>query len=126
MRSTSWLFILTSVLCARVAFAADRATVDIPFSFESHGRIFPASRYDVTLKDNSFLTLTSRTNPSDTISWTPVSAGMDPKDPLLSMKFDQVGNTHELHSVRLGKYQTLVLDTHFDQRRNPGPAQSGQ
>ncbi len=127
MRSLTWMFVLTPVLCTPAAFAVDRASVNMPFSFESHGRIFPASQYDVILKDDrGMLTLTSRTNPADSISCTTVSAETGPNDPILSIRFDRVGNLHELHAVRLGKYQTLVLDPHFDPVKNRVPAQSGQ
>jgi hypothetical protein len=127
MRSMSWLFILTCVISSRVAFASDKAEVNIPFSFETHGKVFPAGKYDVTLKgDRSFLSLTSRAFPADTITWTPVPTGIDAKGALLSVQFDQVGNVHELHAVRMGQYQTLVLDTHLDRLRNSEAAQSGQ
>ena len=120
MRSITWMFVLTPVLCTPAAFAVDRASVNIPFSFESHGKVFPASQYDVILKnDRTMLTLTSRTNPADTISWTTVAVEMGPNDTALSIQFDRVGNMHELHIIRLEDHQTPVLDTHF-------AAQSGQ
>jgi hypothetical protein len=127
VRSITWMFALTSVLCTPAAFAVDRASVNLPFSFESRGKVFPASQYDVILKDDcTVLTLTRRTNPADTISWTTLAAGMGPNDAALSIQFDRVGNMNELHTVRLGKYRTPVLDTHFDPRKNRVPAQSGQ
>jgi hypothetical protein len=127
MRSISWLIILSSVLCSRFAFAADMVTVNIPFSFEAHGKIFPASQYNVVLKtDRSFLTLTSKTNPADTVSFTPFSADRGPNDPLLSIRFDQAGSTHELRSVRFGDYQTPVLDSHSAHLRSREAGQSGQ
>jgi hypothetical protein len=127
MRSITWMFVLTSVLCTPAAFAVDKASVNVPFSFESHGKVFPASQYDVTLQDDrTILTLTSRTNPADTASWTTIPAGMGPNDATLSFQFDRVGNMHELHAVRLGEYQTPVLDTHSDPLKNRVLAQSGR
>jgi hypothetical protein len=127
MRSISWLFILTSVLCARVAFAAERVSVDMPFDFEVHGRMFPANRYDVILTDDrSRLTLINRTKPTDTISWAPVFAGTTSNQGSLSIQFDRVGSLHVLRTIRLGEYQTLVLDTHTDRLRGHLPDQSGQ
>jgi len=127
MRSITWMFVLTAVLCTPAAFAADMASVNMPFSFESHGKLFPPSQYDVIVKeDRGMLTLSSRTNPGDTISWTTVPAEMGPNDTALSIQFDRVGNMNELHTIRLGKYQTPVLDTHFDPHKSRVPAQSGQ
>src|SRR5271154_5656348 len=100
MRSITWMLVLTPALCTPAAFAVDKASVNMPFSFESHGKVFRASQYDVILKDDgTILTLTSRTNPADTISWTTVPAGMGPNDTALSIQFDRVGNMNELHAV---------------------------
>jgi hypothetical protein len=127
MRSIPWIFALTPVLCTPAAFAIDKASVNMPFSFESHGKVYPASQYDVILQaDSKMLTLSSRTNPADTVSWSTVPAEMGPNDPALTIQFDQVGNMHELHAVRLGKYQTRVLDSKFDPLKNRVPQQSGQ
>jgi hypothetical protein len=127
MRSISCMLIVATVLCARVAFAADRAAVDMPFSFETHGKVFPAGQYDVTLKgDRSTLTLASRTNRADTISWTALFSGMGPSDAALSIQFDRVGTMHELHAIRLGEYQTPLLDTHLALLKDLSPAQAGQ
>ena len=126
MRSLLWMFVLTPALCTPAAFAVDKVSVDLPFSFASHGKIFPASQYDVTLNnDRSFLTLTSRTNPADTISWTTITAGAGPNDTVLSIQFDQ-GSMHELHMVRLGRYQTRILDGHLDAPKDRVQAKSGQ
>jgi hypothetical protein len=125
MRSISWMFVLTPVLCTPAAFAVDKASVNMPFSFESHGKVFPASQYDVILqRDRTLLTLTSKTNPADTLSWITVPAEMGPNDTALSFQFDRVGNMHELHAVRFGRYKTPVLDTRVDPLKNPVPPQS--
>lgn len=127
MRSIMWMLILTPALCTTPAFAVDRTPVDLPFSFESHGKVFPASQYDVSLNnDRRMLTLTSRTNPADTVSWMTVGAERGPTDPLLSIRFDKIGNMPELRAIRLGSYATPVLDAHAVALRNRVPAQSGQ
>jgi hypothetical protein len=127
MRSILWMVALTAASCTPAAFAADQASVNLPFSFAAHGKVFPASQYDVTLKDNrSFLTLTSRTNPADTITFTTFPVGMAPHDTVLSIEFDQVGNAHELRTVRLREYQTPVLDAHLAALKKGGPINSGQ
>jgi hypothetical protein len=127
MRSIMRMLVLTPALCTTAAFAADKVSVDMPFSFESHGRVFPASRYDVSLTDDRrMLTLTSRTNPADRASWMTLSADKSPMDPELSMQFDRDGSLLELRAVRLGTYQTPILDAHSIARKSQIPAQSGQ
>src|SRR5271156_781058 len=102
MRSILRMLVLTPALCTTAAFGVDRVSVDMPFSFESHGRVFPASRYDVSLNyDRRMLTLTSRTNPAYTATWMTLSTEKGPMDPELSMQFDRNGNIPELRAVRL-------------------------
>jgi len=127
MRSILRLLVLTPALCTTAAFAVDRVSVDMPFSFESRGRVFPASRYDVSLTaDRRMLTLTSRTNPGDRLTWVTLSAEKSPMDPDLSMQFNRNGNMPELRSVRLGTYRTPMLGVHSVAGKSPSPARSGQ
>lgn len=113
MRSILRMLVLSPALCTTAAFAIDRVSVNMPFSFESHGRTFPASRYDVSLNnDRRMLTLTSRSNPADTATWMTVSADKRPMDPQLSLQFDQNGKGPELRAIRLGAYSTPILDAH--------------
>jgi hypothetical protein len=127
MRSILRMLVLTPALCTTAAFAVDSVSVDMPFSFESQGRVFPASRYDVSLtNDRRMLTLTSRTNPADRATWMTLSADRGPMDPDLSLQFDREGNLHELRAVRLGTYQTPILDAHSVARKSQIPAQPGQ
>jgi hypothetical protein len=127
MRSILRMLVLTPALCTTAAFAVDRVSVDMPFSFESHGRVFPASRYDVSLTDDRrMLTLSSRTNPADRATWMTFSADKGPMDPDLSLQFDREGNLPELRAVRLGTYQTPILDAHSVAGKSQTPAQSGQ
>jgi hypothetical protein len=127
MRSILRMLVLTPALCTTAAFAIDRVSVNMPFNFESHGRIFPASRYDVSLNDDRrMLTLTSRTNPADTITWMTLSADEGPMDPELSLQFDRTGKTPELRAVRLGTYRTPILDAHPAPANSQTTPQSGQ
>jgi hypothetical protein len=127
MRSIMRMLVLTPALCTTAAFALDSVSVDMPFSFESHGRVFPASRYDVSLTgDRRMLILASRTNPADRASWMTLSADKGPLDPELSLQFDRDSNLPELRAVRLGTYQTPILDAHSGARKSQVPAQSGQ
>jgi hypothetical protein len=127
MRSILRMLVLTPALCTTAAFAIDRVSVNMPFSFESHGRIFPASRYDVSLNnDHRRLTLTSRTNPADTATWMTLPADKGSLDPELLLQFDRNGKTPELRAVRLGTYETPILDAHPAARNSQRTAQSGQ
>ena len=112
MRSTMWMLFLAPALCAPAALAIDRTSVDIPFSFESNGKIFPASQYNVELNENrNMLVLTSKKNPSDSLTWWAIPTQPNPNDATLSIEFGKVGTIHELHVIRLGSYTTPALDT---------------
>jgi hypothetical protein len=127
MRSIMRMFVLAPALCTTAAFAVDRVSVNMPFSFESHGRVFPASRYDVSLNDDRrMLTLTSRTNPAARATWMTLFAEKGLMDPELSMEFDHNGKTPELRAVRLGTYRTPILDGHPVTGKRQIAAQSGQ
>jgi hypothetical protein len=127
MRSILRMLVLTPALCSTAAFAIDRVSVNMPFSFESHGRIFPASQYEVSLNDDRrMLTLTSRTNPAVTATWMTLSAEKGLLDPELSMQFDRNGETPVLRAVRLGTFRTPILDVHPAAERRRTTARSGQ
>jgi hypothetical protein len=126
MRSVLSMLVLLPTL-STTALAIDRVSVDLPFSFETRGKVFPASRYDVSLTfDRSRIVLTSRTNPADRLSWMTESTGSSPTDPDLSLQFDRVGNVQELRVVRLGTHQTPILDAHPIRLQNQVPAQPRQ
>jgi hypothetical protein len=47
MRPMIRMFVLAAAFpSATAAFAIDRATVNVPFSFKTHGEIFPAGAYE--------------------------------------------------------------------------------
>jgi hypothetical protein len=105
------LVLTSAALCATAAFAADRAVINVPFNFETHGQAFPAGRYAVSLDSNAnVLTLRSNSNTRQSISWAVSPADCDPTSPVLHMTFDDAGYTHELHSIQLGTRITSVLD----------------
>jgi biopolymer transport protein ExbD len=93
-------------LCATAAFADQTTSVTIPFSFESQGKVFPASQYEVKLSDDRHhLTISTRQGPSKSMFLTVAPVSIDRNDTILSIKFEEVGGLHELRSIRVGEYQ---------------------
>jgi hypothetical protein len=101
--------IVAPFLCAMSAPAAERIAVAIPFSFESHGKLFPASQYEVELSDDRrHMVMSSVYEPLNRIPLLAYPAGLGPNDPELSVRFESGGDIHELRSVRLGAYTALL------------------
>lgn len=93
-------------ICATCAFAADTTVVNIPFAFESLGQHFPPSQYEVRLSDDRHhVTITSRQALAKSIFLTVSQADVTQYDPILSIRFENVGGLRELRSLRLGSYQ---------------------
>ena len=110
MRSKLIMLAFALLVCAPGAFAAERVTVNIPFSFESHGKHFPPSQYEVTLSNDRYhLTLASRESPSLSLSILVESRESDRTLPELSIRFKNVDGIHALQSIRLGSYESAVL-----------------
>ncbi|MFT4113989.1 hypothetical protein [Silvibacterium sp.] len=114
MRLSIRTLVLTSaVLSATAAFAADRAVVNVPFNFESHGVSYSAGRYEATMGiNNGFITIRNIDAPKQSLTW--VAAPADEKAisaPML-VKFDDLGTTHELRTIQLGSRITPRLDVH--------------
>jgi biopolymer transport protein ExbD len=106
MRSRIMMLPLALFLCATAAFANETTAVNIPFSFESHGKLFPASQYVVSLTDDRrHISITDREAPVRRVVLQVNPAEIKPQDPTLSIKFDNAGGSHSLQSVRLGSYQ---------------------
>lgn len=106
MRSRIMMLPLALLLCATGAFANETTAVTIPFSFESHGKLFPASQYVVRLSDDlRHISITDREAPGRRVVLQVNPADVNPQDPTLSIKFDNVSGSHSLQSVRLGSYQ---------------------
>ncbi|MBB6146173.1 hypothetical protein HNQ77_004145 [Silvibacterium bohemicum] len=112
MRSMLRSIALTSAaLCATAAFAADRAVVNVPFNFETHGISFPAGKYDASLSMNkNILTLRNIADPKEAIVWAVSPADETAIQKPLLMKFDDQGSTRELRTVQLGSRITSRLD----------------
>ena len=104
------LVLTSAALFATAAFAADKAVVNVPFNFESHGHAFPAGKYQVSLDKNACVITMSNLTNAETVMWTAAPADRGENSPELLMKFDDAGFTHELHSVQLGARITGVLD----------------
>ena len=105
------LVLTSAALFATAAFAADKAVVNVPFNFESHGQAFPAGEYAVILDPHAnVITLRNMTNTAQTVMWIAAPADYDASSPFLLMKFDNAGYTHELHSVQIATRITPVLD----------------
>ena len=104
------LVLTSAALCATAAFAAPKVVVNVPFNFETHGQAFPAGRYEVSLDSHSnVLTLSNQSNTKQSLMYV-VSPADSTQSPYLRMKFDDVGSSHELHSIQLGSRITSVLD----------------
>jgi hypothetical protein len=104
--------VLTSAaLCATAAFAADKAVVNVPFNFETHGIAFPAGQYSAELSmGKNVLTLTNIADPKESILWVVSPADATGLAKPLLMKFDASGNSHELRTIQLGSRITPRLD----------------
>ncbi|WP_026442697.1 hypothetical protein [Pseudacidobacterium ailaaui] len=109
---TKMLVLAAALVSTSAAFASTNTTVNIPFSFETHGRTYPAGKYEVRLDLNqNVITLSSRTDTKSSLMWTASPADFGPQMPLLSLKFDNNDDgTHALQRIRLGSRTTPVLD----------------
>ena len=113
MRSMTRMFVFAAALASSsAAFALNKATVTVPFNFESHGKTFQAGTYYVQLDaSQNVLRLISRENPAQSVMWAASPAEFGPNMPAVSIKFDDAANgAHELHSIRLATRTTPVLD----------------
>jgi hypothetical protein len=109
MKTVKALIALLPLLCATSAFAGERLPVDIPFSFVCHGKLFPASQYEVEVSyDRYFLSLSSVETRGIRIPLVASRAFVGSNDAELSIRFDSDGGVHQLRSVRLGTYQAQI------------------
>lgn len=112
MRSTIRSIVFASAaLCATAAFAADRAAINVPFGFDSHGKHFSAGRYEVSL-DAQHNTLTMRnTERANEVLLSNVSpAEFVAGSPQLRMVFANGLDTHTLKTVQIEGRQATHLD----------------
>jgi hypothetical protein len=106
MHFKSRMLALALLFCAPGAFAAETVSVDIPFSFESGGKHFQPSQYDVRLdEDRRLLTLTSRQTPSKQLSLLAEPTDSDRHATALTIRFESAGGVLALRVIRLGSYE---------------------
>jgi hypothetical protein len=113
MRPIIRMFVLAAVSAsATAAFAFDGVAVNVPFSFETHGKTFPAGTYKVeSAANHCALTLSSKTDTKMSFTWIASPAEFGPNMSNLSLKFDiGADGTRALHSIRLGTLITPVLN----------------
>jgi hypothetical protein len=112
MRSVLRTIVFTSAaLCATAAFAADKAVVNVPFNFETHGMAFSAGEYTAALSmEKNVLTLTNVANPKESVLWTVSPADETAIHAPLLLKFNDSGAKHELRSIQFGSRITPRLD----------------
>jgi hypothetical protein len=105
------VILATASLCATAAFASDKAVVNIPFNFVSQGHSYPAGKYAATIDPiHNVLSLSSMTDMKVSARWIAGPADYNPNNEKLTLKFDDLGNTHTLCTVQLGPEITSRLD----------------
>lgn len=103
--------IASAMLFTTAAFAANRAVVNVPFSFETHGKTFPAGQYVATLDlQHNLVTLSSTTDTRISAHWIAGPTDSDPYNETLTLTFDNLGDHHALRTVQFGPRVTSRLD----------------
>ena len=113
MRPMIRMFVLAAVFAsATAAYAFDRAAVNVPFSFETHGETLPAGTYEVEFDSIHYtLKLSSKTETKMFYIWIAAPAEVGPDTSTLSLKFDnRADGIHVLRNVRLETWSTPVLE----------------
>jgi hypothetical protein len=109
------MFVLAAVFAsATAAFASDRVMVDVPFSFKTRGKTFPAGAYEVEF-DSAYhtLKLSGKTDTKMSCNWIASPAEFNPNMSMLSLRFDGgADGIHVLRSIRLETWSTPVLSLH--------------
>jgi hypothetical protein len=107
------MFVLAAVtISATAAFASETIAVNVPFSFDAHGKAFPAGRYQVEYDSTmNFLRLLSKTDTKKSLMRLALPADYTPGMTRLALQFDdEADGTRALHSIRLASWETPVLD----------------
>jgi hypothetical protein len=116
MRITLRNTILVPAVLAIASFAAVSAhaatSLKVPFTFQAAGKNLPAGNYEVS-KDASRQVVTLR-NVADGRSFTWVAGPGAPavKSSTATLRFNEIGGSHELRSVQYGSLITSRLDQH--------------
>jgi hypothetical protein len=107
-------FVLAPAVLAAAALTASSAmaetTVKIPFNFTAGGHVCPAGLYTVEHNSNSGFVTLLRRGSADTFTWVVGPADATPSERRITLKFDEIGNTHVLQSVQYGTVITARLD----------------
>jgi hypothetical protein len=113
MRPMICIFVLTAALVSTAAaFAQDRVGVNIPFAFETGGKIIPAGTYEVEFDPKLHaLKLSSKTDIKLSYTWLAGPAIFGPNASELSLRFDHgADGTRVLRSIRFENWATPLLD----------------
>ena len=113
MRPLIRTFVLAAAAAsATAAFASETMTVNVPFNFETHGKAFPAGKYQVEFDSTeNALILVSKTDTRKSFMWVASPADYNSNMARLSLKFDdEADGRHELQRIRLATWETPVLD----------------
>jgi hypothetical protein len=125
MRSIICIFVIAAVLVsAAAAFAQDRVGVNVPFSFETHGKIFPAGTYEVDFDQKLHaLKLSSQTDTKMIYIWRTVPTECDPDVSELSLRFDHAAMERvscAAFGLRSGRRRYWAHVIHTSLRQTPG------
>ena len=113
MRPMIRTFVLAAALVSTAAaFAQDGTVVNVPFSFETGGKIISAGTYEVEFDPKLHtLKLSSKTDMKLSYTWLAGPALFGPDMSALSLKFDRgTDGIHVLRSIRLEGWMTPVLN----------------
>jgi hypothetical protein len=113
MRPIIRISVLAVVLMSTAAaFAQNNVRVDIPFSFETYGKIFPAGSYEVGFDPHYHaLKLSGTINRKIIYIGIASPAEFGPSALTVSLRFDHAADgTRVLGSILFGDWATPVLD----------------
>lgn len=114
MRFVSGKLILATAVLAAAAFAAQTAKaetrVSVPFGFVAAGQAMPAGTYAV--KKDSFGNIVTLRNvrTAQSFNWLIGAGANDYNDSMVTLSFDNAGDTHALRSIQYGDEVTSRLD----------------
>lgn len=114
MTSTFQKFFLASAIVAAAAMTAQTAKasnlLNVPFSFTVAGHACPASTYVVDRGPVSMAVHLRSMDGSCSFAWIAGPGDPAPTDTRVVLRFDEMGQRHELQSVQYGALITSRLD----------------
>lgn len=111
------LVLAPAVLMTGAAFAAQNTTVNVPFSFTSQGKSYPAGQYIVSVNSgNQFARLSARTQPFNSIMSNLRPSDGNPNDSIKT-RLEFSASSHELLKIKHGVYSSPDLATDRSGRR---------